>query len=108
MTRMMAITMLALALGVAGASAQEGGSRTAPQMSAGAPVNLNSATVPQLEALPGIGRATAERIVEYREKNGGFKKIEELMNVRGIGEKSFLTLKPLITVAVAKAERATP
>jgi competence protein ComEA len=77
-------------------------------VSAGAPVNLNSATVPQLEALPGIGRATAERIVEYREKNGGFKKIEELMNVRGVGEKSFLTLKPLITVAVAKADRSTP
>ena len=108
MTRMMTFTVLALVLGVAVASAQGGGSRTAPAVSAGAPLNLNSATVPQLEALPGIGRATAERIVEYREKNGGFKKIEELMNVRGIGEKSFLTLKPLITVAVAKADRSTP
>jgi competence protein ComEA len=105
---MMAFTVLALVLGAAVASAQERGARTAPAVSAGAPVNLNSATVPQLEALPGIGRATAERIVEYREKNGGFKKIEELMNVRGIGEKSFLTLKPLITVAVAKADRSTP
>jgi competence protein ComEA len=61
-------------------------------------VNLNTATVAELEVLPGIGRGTAQRIVEYRQKTGGFKKIEELMNVRGIGEKSFLKLKPMITV----------
>jgi competence protein ComEA len=61
-------------------------------------VNLNTATVAELETLPGIGRSTAERIVEYRQKNGGFKKIEELMNVRGIGEKSFLKLKPMIVI----------
>ena len=70
-------------------------------------LNLNSATVPQLEALPGIGRATAERIIEYRQKSGGFKKVEDLMNVRGIGEKSFLKLKPLITVAALKTDRAS-
>ena len=61
-------------------------------------VNLNTASAAQLEELPGIGPATAARILEYREKSGGFKKVEELMNVRGIGEKSFLTLKPLIVV----------
>jgi len=65
-------------------------------------VNLNSATVVELEKLPGIGPATANRIVEYRQKNGAFKKIEDLMNVRGIGEKTFLNLKPLITVAPPK------
>ena len=60
-------------------------------------VNLNTATIEQLTTLPGIGIKTAERILEYRTKNGGFKKIEELMNVKGIGEKSFLKLKPLVS-----------
>ena len=61
-------------------------------------VNLNPATLGQLEDLPGIGRSTAQRILDYREKSGGFKKIEELMNVKGIGEKSFLKLKALVVV----------
>jgi len=77
----------------------------APATSARAAIDLNSASVADLEGLPGIGRRTAERIVEHRQKNGAFKKIEELMNVKGIGEKSFLKLKPLIAVS-AKAERA--
>ena len=65
-------------------------------------VNLNTATPAQIATLPGIGEKAAKLIVEYRDKNGGFKKIEELMNVKGIGEKSFLKLKPLVTVGDAR------
>ena len=68
-------------------------------------INLNAATIDQLETLPGIGRKTAERIIEYRTKSGGFKRIEDLMNVKGIGEKSFLKLRPLVAVP-AKTDKA--
>jgi comEA protein len=70
-----------------------------------APVNLNTATVAELQALPGVGASTAKLIIDHRAKNGGFKKVEELMNIKGIGEKSFLKLKPLVTVGPEKAER---
>jgi comEA protein len=62
-------------------------------------VNLNSATAAQIASLPGIGPKTADLVVQYRTKNGPFKKIEEIMNVRGIGEKSFLKIKDRLTVA---------
>ena len=76
---------------------------TAPQKPA---INLNTATLDQLETLPGIGRKTAERILEHRTKIGSFKRIEELMNVKGIGEKSFLKLKPLIVATPPKTDKA--
>jgi competence protein ComEA len=78
-----------------------------PAGQSAAVVNLNTATVKELEALPGIGTKTAERIIDYRTKKGPFKKIEELMNVQGIGEKSFLKLRAQLTVG-AKAEPNTP
>ena len=68
-------------------------------------VNINTAPAEQLESLPGVGPKTAARIVEYRQKNGGFKKIEELMNVRGIGEKVFLRMKNQLTVSAAKVDQ---
>ena len=61
-------------------------------------VELNTATAMELRTLPGVGERTAERIIEYREEHGGFEKIEDVMNVRGIGEKTFLRLRPLIRV----------
>jgi len=69
-------------------------------------ININTASATELQALPGIGAKTAARIVEHRTKNGPFKKIEELMNVRGVGEKNFLKLKAQISVGPAKADHA--
>jgi competence protein ComEA len=69
--------------------------RTAPT----SPINLNTATQAQLESLPGVGAKAAQRILDYRKQNGSFKKIEDLMNVKGFGEKTFLKLKPMLTVS---------
>jgi competence protein ComEA len=88
----------------AGAPAQAQTARPpAPTQPEAASVNLNTATQAQLEKLPGVGAAVALRIIEYRQRSGGFKKVEDLMNVRGIGEKTFLKLKPLLTVTPPKA-----
>ncbi len=65
-------------------------------------VNLNTATAEQLDSLPGVGPKVAARIIEYRQKNGPFKKIEDVMNVRGVGEKNFLKIKSRLTVGPAK------
>jgi competence protein ComEA len=65
-------------------------------------VNVNTASAADFEALPGIGPKLAARIVDYRQKNGPFKKIEELMNVQGLGEKNFLKLKPQLTLGSTK------
>ena len=61
-------------------------------------VELNTADKAALETLPGIGPRTAERIIEYRTKNGGFEKVEDLMNIRGIGERTFLRLRDLVRI----------
>ena len=111
MIRTAMLVIVALAIGATVASAQGTGasrSRGAAQVAlAPASVNLNTASAAQLDALPGVGKAMADRIIEYRQKNGGFRKIEDLMNVRGIGEKNFLKLKPYITVTPVRGDRAT-
>jgi competence protein ComEA len=101
----LACALAALVAAVPSFAAQEKGGKAKPAATVTSPVNLNTATAADLQALPGVGAATAKLIIEHREKNGGFKKVEELMNIKGIGEKSFLKLKPMVIVAPQKAER---
>ena len=61
-------------------------------------ININSASVDELEALPGVGRTIAERIVAHRSQHGPFRRVEHVMHVRGISERKFLDIQKLITV----------
>jgi len=61
-------------------------------------ININTASAQELETLPGIGKALAERIIEHRNKYGPFRKPEHLIIMRGISDKRFQNLRDLITV----------
>ena len=68
------------------------------------PVDLNTATAEELDTLPGIGESLARRIIAYREANGPFGSIEEIMEVSGIGEAKFAELEDRVTVDNGKGE----
>ncbi|HEY6691496.1 MAG TPA: ComEA family DNA-binding protein [Solirubrobacteraceae bacterium] len=78
---------------VAGAAA--GGTAEAPP---GVPLNLNTATLEQLDELPGVGPATAQKILDYREEHGGFGSVEELGQVPGIGDVRLASLREQVRV----------
>ena len=61
-------------------------------------INLNSAGLDELVSLPGIGTSTAEKIIEYRNEKGKFKSVQQIMNVKGIGEKKFQKIKDYLTI----------
>lgn len=75
-----------------------GDSQAPPGESGGARINLNTATQAQLESLPGVGPATAAKILAWRDQHGRFSKVEELQEIDGIGQKTFERLQPLVTV----------
>jgi competence protein ComEA len=78
------------------ASTATGGSSSASVPAA--PVNINTATLEQLDALQGVGPATAQKIIDYRTANGPFKRIDDIKNVTGIGDAKFAAMKDSITV----------
>ena len=84
----------------AGSGPAPGGSvpSGAPPSMTGALVNLNSATLEQLDTLPGVGPVTAQSILDWRTKNGGFSSVDELLEVDGIGPATLQKLTPLVTV----------
>jgi competence protein ComEA len=81
--------------GAAGAAA---GGVTAPEPAPGQPLNLNTATLEQLDTLSGIGPLTAQKILDFREERGGFGSVEELGEIPGIGEKRLATLREEVTL----------
>jgi competence protein ComEA len=93
----LALTAALAILGLASAYAQS----PAPK----GKVNINTATASELETLPRIGPKVAQRIVDFRTRNGAFKKTEDIMKVQGIGEKVYEGIKDLITVGGESAAK---
>ncbi|ANM32075.1 hypothetical protein ABI59_04305 [Acidobacteria bacterium Mor1] len=87
---LIACTLLA---GMAPATAAEGKAER---------IDLNKASAEQLVTLPGVGPAIAKRIVAFREENGPFKRVEDLLKVRGVGEKSFQKIKGRVRVGAIR------
>ena len=81
--------------GAAGAAV---GGMAAPEPAPGQPLNLNTATLEQLDTLSGIGPLTAQKILDFREERGGFGSVEELGEIPGIGDKRLATLREEVTL----------
>ncbi|MFJ1731961.1 helix-hairpin-helix domain-containing protein [Streptomyces sp. NPDC088254] len=84
------------AVGGGAASGPAAGGAAGPGAGAGVPVSLNTATVEQLDALPGVGPVLARHIVDYRAQQGGFRSVDELREVNGIGQRRFADLRDLV------------
>jgi competence protein ComEA len=94
--------LIALAIGISALPAFGGESDGAR---AGV-VNINTATVDELQLLPGIGEARARAVIEERKRRGGFQKVEDLLEVKGIGESGLAKLRPHVTLEGKTTARA--
>src|ERR1700686_897232 len=71
------------------------------------PIDLNVATIKELEELPGVGKVTAQRILDARQKSGRFRRVEDLLSIRGISTKRLEILRPYVTVSSPPPPSAT-
>ena len=92
-----AVLALAAALCVSGLAAAA--DTTTADPASGKKININQASAKEFANLPRIGTKQAERIVDYRKEHGQFARVEDLMEVKGVGEKLFTTLKPYLALS---------
>lgn len=97
-------TVLAGALAAPAAHAAAVDAKAPAAASAAAPVNVNTATIDELTALPGIGEKRAEAILELRKQKGGFKSVDELAEVKGIGPANLEKLRPYVRAGNASGQ----
>jgi len=95
---------LVLALAGATAAPVAAAPSAAPKAAASEarPIDINTADATALESVPGIGKSLSQRILTFREKNGPFQSVDDLLKIQGIGEKSIQKLRPYLMVAKAK------
>ncbi len=97
------VSVLALAIvGAAAPSVAAPAPAPRPVASEARPVDINTADSVALESVPGIGKSLSQRILAFREKNGPFQSVDDLLKVQGIGEKSIQKLRPYLTVSKVK------
>jgi competence protein ComEA len=98
------VTALVLVFALASVAPAAAAPGAAPKAAASEarPIDLNTADTAALESVPGIGKSLSHRIVAFREKNGPFQSVDDLLKVQGVGEKSIQKLRPYLTVAKGK------
>jgi competence protein ComEA len=98
------VLVLSLALAGAAGAPASAAPPAAPKAAASEarPIDINTADSSALESVPGLGKSLSQRILAFREKNGAFQSVDDLLKVPGIGEKSIQKLRPYLTVSKAK------
>jgi competence protein ComEA len=106
LSRSKIVTSFVLVLALAGAAASRAAAAPPaapkPAASEARPVDINTADASALESVPGIGKSLSQRILAFRDKNGPFQSVDDLLKIQGIGEKSIQKLRPYLTVSKAK------
>lgn len=92
------LAVVALAMGLVQSAYAAVDTTAKPAATAAAMVNINTATADQLASIKGLGPKKAQAIIDYRQKNGAFKNVDDLKKVAGISEKLFASIKPQVTV----------